>query len=660
MKHIRRLVGLAVVAIVLLTALAPNAASPSRAQNTNAVTIDGSNIVSPILKTAIQRYQETNKDAQIELNVSGTGGGFEKLCNNALDINMAVRPITDSEAAACQNKNVQFIELLIGYDALVVVVNSASTLTCLTIDQTTNSLNKLLSPSAAGVKNWNAVDAALGDVAINNVYFPAAESQAYVLADSLVAGDKLRNDAQTTENPAQVAQKVGSEAGSVGIMTLSDYRSAAATSQTPTIRALQLKGGSTCVDADVPSLEEARYPAAESLYLYVNAASLDRKPVADFLNYLVGRDGRSAVTNAGFVVGSNTTYDRAQNYLTRRQTGRTFSRIQSVNIPADTTGTYTIDGAGWPVVNLKAVIDAFSPRYTKVTVTPFASGDEAGYRKLCANNADLIGTTRLPTDAEAAACQKANVQMLRVPLGTQGVVVLVNGKNEFAQCLTTDQLAKIFSADSGGKVKKWSDVDPKFPAIDLLVLTPTDGVPETDLLMSKIVKGVAPVRRTDVTDNADPLYRAAATQNVDGAITYLTFAEFQTVKSNVKAVQVNAGSNCVDPSEANLKNGTYPLAQQQFAVLNVGTFTRPEVKAFVWFLLSDDALAVLSKQGLVGTDTTAISAARDTVLGYFAQSGAPGAATPAATGVATLSATAAATAPAASTLNATPAATAAQ
>lgn len=657
MKHLRRLIGLAVVAIVLLTALAPNAASPSRAQNTNTVTIDGSNIVSPILKTASQRYQETNKDTKIELNVSGTGGGFEKLCGGTLDINMAVRPITDSEAAACQNKNIQFIELLIGYDALTVVVNSASKLTCLTVDQTTNSLNKLLSPSAVGVKNWNAVDPALGDVAISNVYLPAAESQAYVLADSLVAGDKLRNDAQTTENPAQVAQKLATDASGVGIMTLSDYRSAAATSQTPVIRALQLKGGSTCVDADVPSLEEARYPAAESLYLYVNAASLDRKPVADFLNYLVGRDGRSAVTNAGFIAGSDTTYDRALNYLTKRQTGRTFSRIQSVNIPADTTGTYTIDGAGWPVVNLKAVSDAFAPRYAKVTVKPFASGDEAGYRKLCANNADLIGATRPPTDAEAAACQKANVQMLRVPLGTQGVVVLVNSKNTFAQCLTTDQLAKIFSADSGSKVKKWSDVDPKFPATDLLVLTPTDGAPETDLLMSKIVKAVAPVRRTDVTDNADPLYRAAATQNVDGAITYLTFAEFQTVKSNVKAVQVNAGGNCVDPSEANLKNGTYPLAQQQFAVLNVGTFTRPEVKAFVWFLLSDDALAVLSKQGLVGTDTAAITAARDTVLGYFAQSGTPGAATPAATGAATLSATLAATAPAASMLNATPAAT---
>ncbi len=660
MKHLRRLIGLAVVAIVLLTALAPNAASPSRAQNANTVTVDGSNIVSPILKTASQRYQETNKDTKIEINVSGTGGGFEKLCGGTLDINMAVRPITDAEAAACKDKNVNFIELLVGYDALVVVVNNASKLTCLTVDQTTNSLNKLLSPSAAGVKNWNAVDPALGDVAISNVYFPAAESQAYALADSLVAGDKLRNDAQTADAPAKVAEKVGGDAGGVGIMTLSDYRSAAASAgQTPTFKALQLKGGSTCVNADVPSLEEARYPAAESLYLYINAASLDRKPVADFLSYLVGRDGRSAVTNVGFVAGSDTTYDRAQNYLTKRQTGRTFSRIQNVNIPADTTGTYTIDGAGQPVVLLKSVADTFSPRYTKVTVKTAASGDEAGYRKLCANNADLIGTTRPPTDAEAAACQKANVQMLRLQLGTQGVVLLVNGKNQFAQCLTTDQLAKVFSADSSGKVKKWSDVDPKFPATDLLVLTPTDGAPETDLLMSKIVKGVAPVRRADVTDNADPLYRAAATQNVDGAITYMTFAEFQTVKSNVKAVQVNAGGNCVEPNEANLKNGSYPLAQPQYAVLNVSTFTRPEVKAFVWFLLSDDALAVLSKRGLIGTDTVGITAARDTVLGYFAQSGTSGAATPAATGAATLSATSAATAPA-STLNATPAATSAK
>ncbi len=709
MKDLRRLTGLTITALVLLIVFAPNAATSSfalniaqsteqataeptaqstalateqattqataqatalatalataegTAQATGAVTVDGSNIVSPILKAAGEAYTAKNPATKIEVNVSGTSGGFEKLCSGALDVNMAVRAITDAEAAACQEKKVNFIELLLGYDALVVVVNNSSTATCLTPDQ----LNKLLSPSAAGVKNWLAIDPALGDKPISGVYAPNAESQVYVLADSFVPGDKLRNDITTVDTPLQVSERINGDVNGVGIMTLSDFNSARA-AQNPAIRALQLKPEATCIDASVPSLEEARYPAAESLYLYVNAASLDRQPVSDFLNYLLSREGRAPVTNTGFIAGSDTTYDRGLNYLKNRQTGRTFSRIQSVNVAADTTGAINTDGSAAVFAIFKAIGDAFTPRYKNIKVNPAAYGNEAGYRNLCSNTVDMIGATRPPTDAEASACQTNNVQTLRLQLGAQGVVVVVNGNNKFAQCLTTEQIGKLFSAESEGKVKKWSDVSPDFPATDILILTPPDGATETDLLLSKSLKAVAPVRRKDVTEHSDPLYRAAATQNVEGAVTYMTASEFQNVKSNVHTIAVNAGNGCVEPNEANLKNATYPLAQQLLFVLNVNTFTRPDVKAFVWFLLSDDALAILSKQGLIGTDTAGFIAARDVALERFAQSattppvtpvpGATGAATPASTTEATAGATPAATA--GSTAEATAAATA--
>src|SRR5205814_1970769 len=144
---------------------------------------------------------------------------------------------------------------------------------------------------------------------------------------------------------------------------------------------------------------------------------------------------------------------------------------------------------------------------------------------------------------------------------------------------------------SDGKVKKWSDVNASFPATDLLLVTPEDNNWTTDFLLTRTVKGtVAPLQRTDVTSNSDPLYRAAGVQNVEGAVTYMPFSDFQKVKANVHAVAVNAGSGCIDPTEANLKNGTYPLSQPIYIILNAKAFNRPEMKAFVWFLLSDDAL----------------------------------------------------------------------
>lgn len=246
---------------------------------------------------------------------------------------------------------------------------------------------------------------------------------------------------------------------------------------------------------------------------------------------------------------------------------------------------------------------------------------------------------------------------MNLQLGINSVVIVVNGNNKFATCLTTDQIGKIFGVDSQGKVKKWSDVSPDFPATDLTILTPTDGAQETDLLLNKSIKKVAPIPRTDVTEqNDDALYRAAATQNVEGAITYMTFADFQKVKSNVHPVAVNAGTSCIDPTEANLKNNTYPLAEPLYVVLNMNTFNRADMKAFVWYLLSDDALAVVGKQNVAFSDTAGFATARETVLTQFSQA----ATSPQATAAATSEATAIPVATQAATTAPTPESTAAK
>src|SRR5262249_23603970 len=254
--------------------------------------------------------------------------------------------------------------------------------------------------------------------------------------------------------------------------------------------------------------------------------------------------------------------------------------------------------------------------------------------------------------------QQANVQTLRLQLGAQALVVVVNAKNTAVTCLTTDEIGKLFGIDSTSKVKKWSDVNAKFPGTDLLVITPTDGDPQTNFLLAKSIKAVAPLRRTDTNENDDPLWRAAAVQNVEGGITYMAYSDLKKSTSSVKAIQVDAGKGCVEPNEGNIKNGTYPLAEPLYIVLNLNTFSRADIKAFAWFLLSDDGLTVINKQGLVGTDVAGITAARDIALARFSQNplaaGTPGA-TAQATGQATVQATSAAT----SAANPNPAPTAA-
>jgi phosphate transport system substrate-binding protein len=610
--------GVAVTAL-LFTLYTPNAAissvTRSAAQTGNTVTVDGSNIVSPILRAASDAYKAVDAATTVDVQISGTGGGFEKLCNGTLDIAMAARAITDSEAAACQAKAINFVELLLGYDALVLVVNQQALISCISLDQ----VNKLIGPNAQGITNWNATDPTQADTPISSVYItsPADQpSQIRTLADNVLTGEGIRPDLTIATDATDLAAKVGTQINAVGVLTLKDYNDVPKTG----IKALQLRNGTSCIDPTVANLDEGRYEAGQSLYLYTNAASLERSPVSSFLTYLLGTTGRRVVRESGFVQASETIYDRGVTYVTTKQVGRTFSRIQSVNIPAETTGTVTLDGSPALLTALRSVSSSFQPRYSRITVNTNLFGDDAGFRKLCLNTVDVIGSTRAQNDAEAQACQNLNVQTLRLNIGQRAVVAVVNANNTFAACLKSDEVGKIFG--SAGTATTWKQVNDSFPETPILALVPTLGAPETDLLLNKTQAGqISPTRRLkDVTESGDALYRAAGVKNVEGAVTYLSWADYQAALAQnmaLKAIAIDTGNGCADPTEANIKDGKYAVSDSLTLYLNVNSFARPEVRAFVWYLLSDDALAGINKSGLVNVDAPGFVAARDLVLERF-------------------------------------------
>jgi phosphate transport system substrate-binding protein len=614
-QHLRRIAWTLAAVALLLTLHTPNAATISFAQEGGTVSVDGSQIVSPILRAASAAYKAIEANTTVDVQVSGTGGGFDKLCNGTLDIAMAARSITDAEAAACQSKPINFVELLLGYDALVMIVNQQSALACISLDQA----NKLIGPNAQGVANWNATDPAQADLPISAVYIttPADQaSQIRTLADTVLTGEGLRPDLTIAESASALVANVSTQINAVGVLTLKEFNDASKTG----IKALQLRNGTSCIDATVPNLDEGRYLAGQSLFLYVNAANLDRAPVKGFLTYLLSADGRTVVRDSGFVQASETIYERGTAYVNTKQAGRTFSRIQSVNIPAETTGTVTVDGSPALFNVLRSVNGSFQPRYASITVNTSMFGDDAGFRKLCLNTVDVIGTTRPQSETEAQACQNLNIQTLRLNVGYRAAVVAVNSANSFAQCLKGEEIGKLFG--SGATATTWKQVNDSFPETPLLALVPELGAAETDLVLKKALPGqVAPTRRLEgVTENNDALYRAAGTKNVEGAVTYLSYADYQAALAQdigIKAVAIDAGSGCAEPTEENIKAGKYAISEALYVYLNVSSFARPEVRAYVWYLLSDDALASINKAGLVGVDAPGFVAARDLALERF-------------------------------------------
>ena len=88
------------------------------------IKVDGSSTVYPITQAIAKTYQSNLKNnSQIQVNISGTSGGFEKFCAGKTDISNASRPINQSEMPACKKNGVSYMELPIHFDAITLAVN---------------------------------------------------------------------------------------------------------------------------------------------------------------------------------------------------------------------------------------------------------------------------------------------------------------------------------------------------------------------------------------------------------------------------------------------------------------------------------------------------------------------------------------------------------
>jgi phosphate transport system substrate-binding protein len=76
------------------TQQSPNVTQVSDSAKVRAIKMDASSTVYPITQAIAKEFQSDPKNnAQVQVNFSGTSGGFEKFCAGETDISNASRPI---------------------------------------------------------------------------------------------------------------------------------------------------------------------------------------------------------------------------------------------------------------------------------------------------------------------------------------------------------------------------------------------------------------------------------------------------------------------------------------------------------------------------------------------------------------------------------------
>ena len=575
------------------------------------VTVVGSGVVAPLF-TALAESADVAADVNVQ--VTGTNAGFQALCSGGAAASLATRAMTVEEEAACNQAGIAFVELLAGHNIVAFVTAADSELPqCLT----TADLGAALAPSAEGqTPSWTSVNAAFADVPLS-VIGPAVDTPAYALADSVIEGVGLRGDLQTADS---VVDAVSPDPGALGIVTLNEALAAG-----DSLRVLEVdtQDGTGCAAPSAESVEDRTYPAADSLLVYAAADSLSAAPLVAIFDTLTGEDAASLVEAAGFTPATASAYSTDADTLANGTTGRQFSQdATGFQVPEQLAGAITLGGSPILVQYFQDLTAEFTAQYPAVTTENSFLGATSGFSRLCAGTLDIAVTDATATPEQLADCATNNVTVDTIDLGSEAVILIASADSAYLSCLTTDEIATTWQANSETTIGTWNQVNAEFDEAPVYLFAPSVGSSSSEDVLMIETTGSARPTRPDVTErNNDPLYRAAAVANAGSGLAILSWPEYQTAldsdQAGIQLVSVDSGSGCVEPSPDTIADGSYALARPVSLLVSQSALARPEVQALLWTVLADENYGLLQLADLVGIAFGDLPAARTALQAQF-------------------------------------------
>jgi phosphate transport system substrate-binding protein len=310
---------------ILIAALGAALASPAFAQ---VVKVDGSSTVYPITEAVAEEFQKAKKQSiKVTVGISGTGGGFKKFCRGETDISDASRPILKKEMEDCKAAGIEYFELPVAFDALTVVVNPKNAF----IKQLTLAeMKKMWEPAAQGkVTRWNQVNPQWPDQPMK-LFGPGADSGTFDYFTEAVVGKSKssRGDFTASEDDNVLVQGVSRDSNALGYFGYSYY-----VENKDKLKAVPIvndKGQP--VEPSFDAVLKGTYqPLSRPIFIYVNAKSLGKPEVKQFVEYYMA-NGAKLSKEVKYVPLPDSAYKTAWDHVLKNKKGTVFGGTAEVGI----------------------------------------------------------------------------------------------------------------------------------------------------------------------------------------------------------------------------------------------------------------------------------------------------------------------------------------
>jgi phosphate transport system substrate-binding protein len=250
------------------------------------------------------------------------------------------------------------------------------------------------------------------------------------------------------------------------------------------------------------------------------------------------------------------------------------------------SGTLTADGSSTVAPFATAAAESFQRANRGARVTIGISGTGGGFERFCKGETDMSNASRPIKYSEAKKCQDAGIRYIQFLVANDGISLVANKSNTWANCLTVDELKKIW--DRGSKVDNWKDVRAGFPDVPLKLYGPGTDSGTFEFFTEK-VNGTARRSRSDYNASEDDNVLVRGVAGDRGGLGYFGYSYYEENINRLKLIKVDAGGGCVAPSVKSVQSRAYkPLSRALFIYVKRDSFKKAVQKAFIKYIIVNE------------------------------------------------------------------------
>ena len=261
---------------------------------------------------------------------------------------------------------------------------------------------------------------------------------------------------------------------------------------------------------------------------------------------------------------------------------------------SELSGTIHIDGSNTVLPHSAAVSGEFVWRNNDVDAPPRGSGTGAGFQQFCTGATDVQNASRrIDEDDEEPLCAEHGVEWVAVEVALDGIAVYRNPENHWCDCLTVDELNRIWEPDS--TVQTWADIREGWPDREISRYG-RDRASGTFDYFTEEINGRAGEITREYSPSSDTNVIVTGVGGDPGAIGFGGASYYHENPDEVELIAVDDGDGCVRPTTETVEDEQYtPLTRPLYAYFRKESLAREEVREFARFYfeeIDDEARAV--------------------------------------------------------------------